>query len=285
MKIRINPVLEKEAKIKMRGWKAPALLTAYLVLLGGGAILFFVLNNLSRYLAGFDPRTALDLYTLLAMFQLGLLLFITPAITAPSISGERERQTLDLLLCTRLSSWSIIIGKLTASLSHIILLIISSIPIFSIIFLYGGLSPVDVLMIFLFQIITAVFLGSVGIFFSSMFKKTTVATIMTYTFVLFITIATLIGFAFYGSFTHALFGRAPGTWEAIVILCPNPFIGLGAILDKQTGYFSFVRSLFNMSGGGFIANLPWIINIAFSIVMSAIFLWLSALIIRPVKER
>ena len=28
--MQINPVIEKELKTKMRGWKAPALITAYL---------------------------------------------------------------------------------------------------------------------------------------------------------------------------------------------------------------------------------------------------------------
>ncbi|MBZ4645799.1 MAG: hypothetical protein JG777_1288 [Clostridia bacterium] len=284
MKVQINPVLEKEAKIKMRGWRAPALLSMYLLLLGGGAVLYFLVQNLNSYTAGFEPRTALNLYTLLTMFQLGLLLFITPAITASAISGERERQTLDLLLCTRLSSWSIVFGKLVASLSHIILLVIASIPVFSIVFLYGGLSPLDVAIIFLFQIVTAFFLGSVGIFFSAMFKKTTVATIVTYTIILALTLGTLIGFGFYSSISHALFGRPPTQWEAMTILSANPFIGLGAILDKQTGYFNFIRSVLQMHGKN-IGNLPWILNISFDIVLSIILLLLSAWMVKPVKGR
>ncbi|WHH59930.1 ABC transporter permease subunit [Petroclostridium sp. X23] len=284
MHIRINPVLEKEAKTKMRGWRAPTLLSAYLLLLGGGVVLYFMLQNLNRYTAGFEPRSALNVYTTLAMFQLGLLLFITPAITSSAISGERERQTLDLLLCTRLSSWSIIFGKLMASLSHIVLLVIASIPVFSIVFLYGGLSLWDVAIIFLFQIVTAFLLGSIGIFFSSVFKKTTVATIMSYTFILILTIGTMIAFAFYTRFSYLLFQRDPTQWEAMAFLCVNPFIGLGSILDKQTGYFQTIRSMLMMRSQD-ISNLPWMINIAFDMVLASVLLFISAVVVNPVKGR
>ncbi|MGE4284141.1 MAG: ABC transporter permease [Clostridia bacterium] len=284
MKLRINPVLEKEAKTKMRGWRAPALLSVYLLLLGGGAVLYFMLQNYNRYAAGFEPRSALNVYTTLAMFQLGLLLFITPAITASAISGERERQTLDLLLCTRLSSWSIIFGKLMASLSHIVLLIVASIPVFSMVFLYGGLSPLDVATIFLFQIVTAFMLGSVGIFFSSIFKKTTVATIVSYTFILFLAVGTLIAFAFYSRFSYMLFQREPTQWEAMAFLCINPFVGMGAILDMQTGYFNLVRNMLMVRSQD-IGNLPLIINISFNIGLATILLFISTFVIRPVKRR
>ena len=36
----------------------------------------------------------------MVMLQFGMLVLVAPAMTAGSISGERERQTLDLLLVT-----------------------------------------------------------------------------------------------------------------------------------------------------------------------------------------
>ncbi|NLM13312.1 MAG: hypothetical protein GX209_06165 [Epulopiscium sp.] len=136
----INPVLRRELKTKLRSWKAPTLLSVYLVILASFGGLIMAINELDVYTRGFDPRGALSIYALLAGCQLGLIILLVPALTSGTISGERERQTLDLLLVTKLSPFSIIIGKLMASISQIILLILASIPIFSIIFVFGGVS-------------------------------------------------------------------------------------------------------------------------------------------------
>lgn len=97
----INPILERELKTRMRSWKTAMLLFGYLALLGlVVAFAFFAESNSYRYGAyGFDPTVVTGIYSAITLFQLGLLLFILPIFTATSISGERERQTLDLLLC------------------------------------------------------------------------------------------------------------------------------------------------------------------------------------------
>ena len=46
----------------------------------------------------------LDLYTFVSSIEFIMLLFIMPALTASSISGERERQTLELMLTTTMES-------------------------------------------------------------------------------------------------------------------------------------------------------------------------------------
>src|SRR5207244_3715494 len=86
-------------------------------------------------------RIGLYLYNLLAVIQLFLVMFITPAFTATAINGEKERQTYDLLICSRLSPFSLAAGKLAAGLAHALLLIAASIPIFSLVFFFGGISP------------------------------------------------------------------------------------------------------------------------------------------------
>ena len=72
----------------------------------------------------------------LSVLQLALIVFITPGLTAGVISSERERQTLNMLLTTTQSSTSIIIGKLVSSVAYLLLLMIASLPLYSIVFLY-----------------------------------------------------------------------------------------------------------------------------------------------------
>ena len=133
---RINPVLLKELKVKTRSWKIAFLIAIYNLVLVLITIFSMKISN-NGYDIGYRPQWILTTYGFIVVVQFGLIGLIAPALTAGAISGEREKQTLDILLSTTLSHRSIVFGKLWASLSQVILLIFSSIPVFSIIFLYG----------------------------------------------------------------------------------------------------------------------------------------------------
>jgi hypothetical protein len=154
-----NPVITSEMKIKMRGWRTALGIAAYLgvlLLIGFLYYLAFIDYSLS-WSNSINARqeAGMQIYSVLAILQFSLVLLITPAQTAGSISGEREKQTLELLLSTKIPSLGIIFGKLIASMSYIILLIITSIPLFSLVFLFGGVTPGDMAKLFLFYIVTA----------------------------------------------------------------------------------------------------------------------------------
>src|SRR5438132_3391305 len=83
------------------------------------------------------------LFLSLVIFQMVLLAFITPALTAGAISSERERQTIDLLFVTKLPSFSILWGKLLASMSFVLLLLLLSVPIFSLCFSLAASSSIS----------------------------------------------------------------------------------------------------------------------------------------------
>src|SRR5713226_4971181 len=97
--------------------------------------------------------------------------------TAGAISGERERQTIDLLFVTRIPPFSIIWGKLLASMSFVVLLLLLSVPIFSLVFLFGGIELDQVLYSFLVTIVAAFALGLIGIAFSTWLRRTLAATV------------------------------------------------------------------------------------------------------------
>jgi ABC-type transport system involved in multi-copper enzyme maturation permease subunit len=129
----------------------------------------------------FSPSSmGITIFTFLVLFQVALLAFITPALTAGSISGERERQTIDLLFVTPLAPFSIIWGKLLASMSFVVLLIVLSVPIFSLVFLFGGIELDQVLAAFALTGVTAMTLGFLGVAFSTFFKRTLAATVASY---------------------------------------------------------------------------------------------------------
>ena len=174
-----NPIVAKEYRARMRTWRSPFAMTVYVVLLGGiGWLVFSAIAN-NTFGSGLS-NYGQTLFTFLILFQVALLAFITPALTAGAISGERERQTIDLLFVTPLPTFSIIWGKLLASMSFVVLLLILSVPIFSMVFLFGGIELDQVLDAFAVTGVTALTLGLVGLAFSSLFRRSLVSTVAAY---------------------------------------------------------------------------------------------------------
>ncbi len=276
----INPVLLKELKVKMRGWRAVGIITVYLVILALVAVFFLITAASDMYTSIVNPELAMGSYTLLAIFQFALILFIVPALTAGAISGEREKQTLDLLLSTSMSPLSIITGKLFASLSHIILLIVASLPIFSMIFMFGGISLVELLQLLGFYIATSIMIGSIGIFFSTYFKRTTVANVLTYGAVAFLTLGTLFLTLFYLEVVLHSWDSSNVSY----IMYANPITGFTSVLLEQLGRgnFDFLPGVYYNNTNNFLMK-PWMINIVFDIGFSAFLVWLSAMKLNPLK--
>ncbi len=102
------------------------------------------------------------LFQILAPLQLALLLFLSAIQAASNIAVEKDRQTLILLLMSRLSNSELVLGKLFASLLHIGVMLIASLPIFMLIVLFGGTSFEQVAWTFAVTTITAIAAGSLG---------------------------------------------------------------------------------------------------------------------------
>ena len=176
-----NPIVAKEFRTRMRTWRSPFAITLYIVLLGGlGWAVFAAMTSNTAGFGSQGTNYGQFLFLFLVIFQVVLLAFITPALTSGAISGERERQTLDLLFVTPIAPFSIIWGKLLASMSFVVLLLILSIPIFSLVFLFGGIELDQVVYAFAVTGATALMLGLVGIAFSSFFRRTLAATVAAY---------------------------------------------------------------------------------------------------------
>ena len=95
-----NPIFAFSAIRRMRSVRTPLLITLYSLLLA--ALAYFTVYG--RFMGATvtlgDMRLSVDGYAYMIMLQFGMLVLVAPAMTAGSISGERERQTLDLLLVT-----------------------------------------------------------------------------------------------------------------------------------------------------------------------------------------
>ncbi|BDH59899.1 hypothetical protein MTP04_00290 [Lysinibacillus sp. PLM2] len=181
-----NPVLMKELKLRFRNFKSFSGLMFYLILLFifvGGFLSIFTQFTGTGF---FKPDESFMMFTVISILQMALAMFITPGVTAGAISSEREKQTLNILLTTTQSSTQIIVGKLLSSIAFLVLLLVAGLPLYSIVFLFGGVSPTQLVSIFLFYLLTIVAIGSIGIMFSTITKKTVVAMIATYGAMIFL---------------------------------------------------------------------------------------------------
>jgi ABC-type transport system involved in multi-copper enzyme maturation permease subunit len=98
------------------------------------------------------------------------------------VNGEKERQTYDLLLCSNLSAFSLLGAKLIAGLANVLLLIAASLPLFSLVFFFGGVAPSQVLSLLVVYTMTALVAGTFGLFCSTILKQPAVSTSVVYTF-------------------------------------------------------------------------------------------------------
>lgn len=186
-------ILSKELRGRMRGWGSPLLLTGFIALQALVAILVFAAasgDDLRQTGPDMAAR-ALEVFVVLSVMQTVLILMVAPALTAGTIAGERERQTLDLLLSTRLTALEIVAGKLVAGLAFTLLLILASLPLLGIVFLFGGVSIGLLLRTAAVQITTALMLGAAGVMFSSLVRRPGAATVLGLLSSLFLTVFTI----------------------------------------------------------------------------------------------
>lgn len=278
----MNPILERELKTRMRTWKTSILLTVYLIIIGGILTLFFIGNSaFSGFGAyGFDPSIISTIYDFLAVTQMVILMIIIPVFTATAISGERERQTLDLMLCSDFSPWRIIFGKMGAALSFILLMIVTAVPFMGITLLFGGISIFDILKLVIYLMAASVMLSSIGIFTTTHFKRNITSIIMSYLILglmmlipVFIITAISLGSSFMymqGSGASVLDNYG---YEIVVALFgANPLFGISSLANNDIFDFGY---MFGQSTT-FLSHIePWIISVIHFFLISTGFVLLA----------
>src|SRR5882724_5312014 len=159
-----NPIVEKELRSRMRTGRASLLISLYLLTLAAVGWFTYVVvrRQATAGVTGgqLGVHAGTTIFRALTVWELVLVLFVAPALTAAAIAGEKERQTLDLLLCTRVRPSSIVIGKLVASLLFALLLLVASIPVFSVVFLFGGVELSQVIGVAAVLGVTALAIGA-----------------------------------------------------------------------------------------------------------------------------
>lgn len=158
----IGPVFERELATAPRRARLFIQRTAY------AGVLFAVMCTAWLVLTGTQLLSNLGdmarfggiLFQLLAPLQLAMLVFFAAFSTASAVAQEKERKTLVLLLLTRLNNSELVLGKLMASMLHVLTMLFAGLPIFAAMTLFGGVSWQQVARVTAITLTTALVAGS-----------------------------------------------------------------------------------------------------------------------------
>ena len=295
--MRENPVYKRERTVSSRSARLPVIMMLFNGILAVVALLnMYSMASQVEVTAEIQYSRFLDLYVFVASIEFLLLCFIMPALTAGSISGERERGTLELMLSTQMTSRGIVLGKLAASLYNMALLVISSFPVIALVFVYGGIQMKDVGALLLLYMVVALLSASIGLCFSAICRRSTMATALSYGFLAFLIVGTYgvnffvwsmsrIGAAGYLDQVGGIAAQgSSGLFFYLLLL--DPVLTFYRFIESQAGNLEAAAQIFQSFGGrgaGPVLRV-WIpLSLLLQILLAVVFLLLAIRGVDPVR--
>lgn len=217
----VAALLRRELKGQVRGRRAPATLTAYLaimvVVLGGVLLISGTTSG-----PGATADAGQLLFIALAVTQTALILLLGPVFSAGAIAGERERQTFDMLVSSRITSTGIVLGKVAGALVFQLLLATSSLPLMALAYVYGGVGPGTLFAVYGWDVLLMVWVASLATATSALVRRTLWAAVISYILVFLSVFMT----GFLEVVVQALRSDGGDSGQSFYFLYLNPFAGL-----------------------------------------------------------
>ena len=301
--MRMNPVYKNELKMSARSMQLPVLAVIFNSILSVVALIALYGIRQNYINSGGNPyHSMMILYVVVLTIEVVLLCLFVPSAAGGSIAGERERQTLDILLASRMTVREIVTGKLLSCISMAVLLVVTSIPVLAVTSMYGGMQLGLLYQSAAYVGFFILFAGSIGVFCSCRFKKTTYASISAYgLLVLLLNMVFCGGFGLFSvtasvsdiscayssetdmgtsvSAVHAVAG-------IIYLWLLNPAITYSMLIFHQIGGIGIVEELLHRMGAAQVVVEHWLavsvsVQAVFIIIMTA----LSTKYLDPQNER
>lgn len=244
--VKQNPILLKEWRSKTRRQSLILFSFLYLII-QGGLVLMILLPigwvSMNRVGGASPPWSYLGVFFFLlsALVEGLFLLFVTPALTAGAISGEKQRQTYEILRTTTLSARRLVSGKLLSAFRYPLVFIVFATAFQLLTVFTEGIHLVDVLIMQMMMTMTALAAAMLGLLCSVFFRSTLGATMSTYTLLFFM----LIG---------------------IPIL-----VAIGSAVQNQW-YYSRPADQTPVIGLAYVNHLVGSINLSYAVIQSALIL-------------
>jgi ABC-type transport system involved in multi-copper enzyme maturation permease subunit len=177
-----------------------------------------------------------------------MVAMVTPAICGGLVSREIEGGTYDLLLVTPVKGRTLIYGKLIGAVGYLFVLIMATLPLTCIVFIFGGVSPADIITGYAIVLMEAVVLGIISLFFSAVFRLTNVAVIFTYFIIALLLLGVPVVSSSLTASINADTDRVAGNSFRVDprtdpdfdlpkrLMVLNPFAALGSVLAPNAPY-------------------------------------------------
>lgn len=170
-----NPILLKELRATFR----TNLFVRFLYLVTG-AIAMCVLAIGAVIASGELPPATVGqvLFQLFLGAGLFVIFLVAPGYASASITAEREQETWESLELSGMTAWRVVWGKLAACYASIALVLVALSPVVGIAFLFGGVSPVQVLVGFGSLLLVLVPAVAHGVAISARLRSTRLAIVL-----------------------------------------------------------------------------------------------------------
>ena len=179
-----GPIFEKELRVSSRRKRNYITRFVYLVFLTGFLSVIwldatdFTVSS-GTHVASRLAQAGKQIIVTLVWFQFYAIQLVAVVMLSTAISDEIYHRTLGVLMSTPITSFQIVIGKLSSKLLQLILLLGVSLPLLAVVRIFGGV-PWDYIISSLCMTLTAlIFVGSLSLFFSSFSRKIYVVIILT----------------------------------------------------------------------------------------------------------
>ncbi len=250
-----------------------------------------------RILSQVQYSSFLQLYAFVVTLEFSLLMFIMPALTSGSISGERERQTLELLFTTKMTPSDIVTGKLFSAFGQLLVLVVSSFPVLFVTFVYGSVDFLDLGLLMVCYVTVAVFAGGIGVLFSSLMRRSTFSNVCTYGVLLLIAAGTLMLNLFLLNMSSMQIRNmvvplgetrpVADSGGAVYLLLFNPVMTFCEILRGQVSGITENISLERFLGSrpdNFVTQNWVFVSIGLQIAVSLLLIWGAIRILNPIRN-
>jgi ABC-type transport system involved in multi-copper enzyme maturation permease subunit len=297
---RLNPIIVREVRTRMRGVRPYLILTGFLLLLAVAGLGIYQLMLQQARFGGtlLSAQVGQALFKGLAFVELLLVVFLAPSMTSGAISGEREQLTYDMLMATPLKPSQILWGKLIAALSYLLLLIFAAVPVFSVVLVFGGVELGALLRALLLLLASTALFGALGLFCSALARRTSRATTVAYSLVLL-----LIGVPVLLASVWGQISTPPGQLAPPQLVYLNPFSALVSVTtitppgDPAGSFFGFgdpfaALPLMSILAPGVVfygPNGPVVIpvyraTLLFYPLLTALLCWVSSHLVLPSRR-
>jgi ABC-type transport system involved in multi-copper enzyme maturation permease subunit len=170
-----NPVWIRELRQSARLTRTPVIL----------AVVTSMMTLLIASIGGVLSATAEPAQVGIGVFHtffslaFAVVTWVGPAVAAATIASERSGRTWEALLLTGLSAASIARGKFLASLTYVALYVVMLAPVGGLSFLFGGVTPAEVVLAFALLLLIAGLSVAFGLAVSSKLSSPAVSILVT----------------------------------------------------------------------------------------------------------